>query len=233
MKKLILFDIDGTLLTLKRYISREVFADILSEIFEKEVDLSSIPNFAGMTDLQILSIVAENNGIEYREILDNVEEIWRRMLDVFKDLTKEDDVDVMPGILELVARLFENRDKYALGICTGNFRENAFLKLSACNLDAYFPFGAFGCDSSSRGDLPPVAIRRANEFLKTNEFDSSNTVIIGDAPLDIECARVNGIVSIIVATGFFDKEELAEHNPDYLFDDLTDTDKILSIIDEL
>lgn len=229
MKHLVLFDIDGTILNFRHGIAKELFAVMLNELFGKDVPESAIPQFHGMTDLQIISTIAENIGLSYDEVSVLIPTIWKKMLTMFEQHSIPENVTVLPGVIELISQLHQNND-IRLGLITGNFFENAYLKLSIAGLDKYFPTGAFGSDAADRNHLPSIAIERMNKHYQTNNFHSGNTVIIGDTYRDIECAHKNGIRVLAVATGGFTIDELQNHNPDAIINDFSNTNNSLNII---
>lgn len=229
MKYLVLFDIDGTILNFKHGIAKDLFAVMLKELFGREVPDSAIPQFHGMTDLQIIRSIALNIGLAYDEISEMIPSIWVKMLSMFKEHSIPENVTLLPGITDLIEILHKNED-ISLGLITGNFLENAYLKLSIAGLDGYFPTGAFGCDSENRNNLPPIAIDRINKHYNTKNFHSGNTIIIGDTFRDIECAHVNGIKVLAVATGGASSDELLIHTPDAILNNLSNTNKSLDII---
>ena len=100
--------------------------------------------------------------------------------------------------------------------------ENSIKSLCRAQSDKYFPFGAFGSDLEDRNQLLPVAIERANSFVGQNKFSALNTVIVGDSPRDIECAKTNKVPIVCVSTGGFEKDELALLEPEVLLDDFSD-----------
>jgi len=230
MATLFLFDIDGTILTFKHYRSREIFSDMIFKLFNKRVKFENLPNFAGMTDLQILREIAEEINHPFEEIELKINEIWDNMMPEFQKHTNEEHIILMPGIIPLLDYL-SGCENVSLGLCTGNFRENAYLKLSVFDLGKYFPYGAFGSDHEDRNLLPPVAVKRANEFVKNGIFDHKNTIIVGDAPRDIECAKVNDMACIITCTGHFSRDELAALKPDHLLDDFSDLEITKKVFD--
>lgn len=229
MKYLVLFDIDGTILNFKHGIAKDLFAVMLKELFGRDVPDSAIPKFHGMTDLQIIRSIATNIGLTYDEISGLIPTIWKKMLSMFEEHSIPENVTLLPGITDLINNLNENQD-VRLGLITGNFIENAYLKLSIAGLDSYFPTGAFGCDSENRNNLPPIAIERINKYYNTDTFYSGNTIIIGDTQRDIECAHTNGIKVLAVATGEFTSDELSLHTPDAILNNLSNTNKSLDII---
>ncbi len=229
MKYLVLFDIDGTILNFRHGIAKDLFSGMLKELFGCEVPDSAIPKFHGMTDLQIIKCITENIGHDYQEVLKTIPDIWKRMLCMFEAHSIPENVTLLPGINSIIKALSENNE-ITLGLITGNFIENAYLKLSIAGLDGFFPTGAFGSDSEDRNLLPPIAIERTNNHYKVNIFNTKNTIIIGDTYRDIECARKNNMKVIAVATGGFSVEELEMHNPDKTVFDFSDVDSSLKII---
>ncbi|MBI5326589.1 MAG: HAD hydrolase-like protein [Ignavibacteriae bacterium] len=228
-QQLVLFDIDGTILIYKKYFSRKVFISIIKEVFGKELQISMLPGFSGMTDLQILKNICSIINIPETELNNNIRVIWTKLLAEFKKLSNPDCIELLPGVIELINLLSDDNNIH-LGLLTGNFKENAYLKLSVFDLEKYFPFGAFGCDSDSRNNLPEIAIKRANAFYHFDNFSTDNTIIIGDSPMDIECAKANNIPVVSVATGVFSVNQLTEYKPDFIFENFSDYKKVYESI---
>lgn len=228
MATLFLFDIDGTILTFRKYKSREIFSDMIHRVFQKKVNFRDLPSFAGMTDLQILRHIADSIDHPFDDIKRRLEHVWADMLPEFERFSNKEHIVLMPGIEELLSFLDSTDDVY-LGLCTGNFRENAYLKLRAYDLHDHFPFGAFGSDHEDRNMLPPIAIERGNAVAGKDIFNTENTIIVGDSPRDIECAKANNMHCISVSTGYFGKEELSELSPEILVEDFSDIQKTKDI----
>src|SRR3989339_29817 len=227
--QLVLFDIDGTILIYKKYFSKKVFISIIKKVFQKDILTSQLPGFAGMTDLQILKDIAVIIDIPENELNDLIPESWKILLTEFQKISNPDCIELLPGISELIGLL--HNDEYThLGLLTGNFKDNAYLKLSVFDLDKYFPFGAFGCESDNRNLLPELAILRANNYIDGKQFSAANSVIIGDSPKDIECAKSNIIPVIAVATGLYSEKQLADYSPDAVFTNFSDLEKVYNTI---
>ena len=220
MKKLILFDIDGTILKFKEYYSSQIFTNMIKEMFGKEVPDTYVPDYAGRTDLSILEDLAKACEIEYSSMTDQVDEIWDYLYEGFQEHNSAENMHIMPGVVELIEDLSEDSG-YDLGLLTGNFEKNAYLKLRSCDLEQYFEFGAFGSDHKDRNKLADIAISRANAVL-TESYSSDSTIIIGDSPRDIECAKSNGIGVLAVATGGYSYDDLMGHDADVVMHDLSD-----------
>ncbi|MDP2365866.1 MAG: HAD hydrolase-like protein, partial [Ignavibacteria bacterium] len=188
MKILALFDIDGTILKLKDGRSRIIFSDIMFDVFGKNIHPAHLPNFAGMTDLQILNELSVLIGVPFRYIHRNIDVVYEKLLNVFRNFCNEEHIVILPGVIELINNLSKNKD-IQLGLLTGNFRDNAYIKIATYNLARFFPFGAFGSDHRNRNKLPSIAITRANKYEGIRIFSRNNTLIIGDGPRDIECAK--------------------------------------------
>lgn len=134
----------------------------------------------------------------------------------------------MVGAAELARAL--HAEGAAVGLLTGNYEPTARIKIAAAGYeDACFPFGAFGRDGPSRRHLTPVARERAARH-HGRDFDCARTVVIGDTPLDIDCAQAHGCRAIAVATGPFPRVTLAEAGADLAVDDLSDTARLLDWI---
>jgi phosphoglycolate phosphatase-like HAD superfamily hydrolase len=135
----------------------------------------------------------------------------------------------MPGVRELLDAL-ETHNDVVLGLLTGNLRTGAQAKLSSAGIDpTRFRIGAYGSDHELRGELPAVAQRRAREELGL-EIRGSDVVVIGDTPADLHCGRGIGARAIGVATGHFSVNELLEHDPAAVFEDLSDTLDVVAAI---
>lgn len=217
--RLVLFDVDGTLLSAGRA-TRESILAALSAILGWEGS-SDGNDFSGKTDPQILrELVMESVGAPRFEaaldsILDRyVEELSRRL--------RPEAVVVKPGVLSLLDRLAGD-PRVTLGLLTGNIERGARLKLEPAGLNRFFPFGAFGDDSADRYRLPEIAVARAREETG-RDFHGPSVVIVGDSVHDVGCGRSFGARAIAVATGPTPAEKLAAERPDALFTDFSDVD---------
>ncbi len=134
----------------------------------------------------------------------------------------------MPGAAELANALIER--SVAIGLLTGNYEDTAHIKIRAAGMNPeVFPFGAFGTDGPSRRHLTPVAMQRAHNH-HGRAFEAGRVTIIGDTPLDIDCAKAHGCRSIGVATGPFSTEALTDAGADLAVSDLADTAALLEWI---
>lgn len=228
-KYLFLLDIDGTILKLKQYHSKSIFRKCINEIYGIDVAEDLMPNFSGMTDLQIIEDICTVSDFPKEKIIANAEILWYRLIDEFKQDSVKANMVLLPETDELIKYL-HSADNYTLALVTGNFKQNAYLKLQAFELHNYFAVGAFGCEFADRNLLPPLAMKRANERYG-NKFKCRNTIVIGDSPKDIECAKQNNMMSVAVCTGFHTKDELSAYKPDIIFDDFSNyKEKVEEII---
>ncbi len=229
MKILVLFDIDGTILKFNRKLGKEVFIDFLEKYLTLNVPDSSIPDFSGMTDLKILQEILENLKIPFGIIAKDIENFWADLNIHFSEFCIEKNFEVLPGIRKLIEKLNE-LESVTLALLTGNCKSNAYSKLNAVRLNNYFNFGSFGCEFADRNLLPNLAIQRANNNSTEIQFSEKNTIILGDSPRDIECAKYNNIPVICTATGNFSIEQLNEFKPNYTFENFSNYQKVISTI---
>lgn len=223
---LVLFDIDGTILT-DHGASREAFHDALSAVFDYRGDLSRY-DFSGRTDPQIARMVLADAGFDASSIDDGLLDLWDRYVARLEHSVVASRVEVMPGVRALIGAL-ASRDDIALALLTGNIEPGARLKLAAPELNDYFPFGAFGSDSADRNELPPVAMQRARERYRT-AFEGRDLVIIGDSVHDVRCGVPWEATTIAVATGKTPADLLRNENPHHFFESLEDLDAVMRAI---
>ena len=240
IRKLVLFDIDGTLV-LTGGAGIRAMNRACEELVGHGQALANIP-VAGRTDRIILSDVVKAAGHSLDDglleqlrdsyILHLREEIERPgRTQNFESLGARGGIKaVMPGIRELLDALGE-RDDVFLGLLTGNFEAGARIKLEHFDLWHYFKCGAFGDDSSDRNDLVPFAMKRAQAF-GAPRIASEHILVVGDTPHDIACARAVGAVPIAVATGGFTADQLRQHGAEIVFQDLSRTEEFLSLLAE-
>jgi phosphoglycolate phosphatase len=228
MLRLILFDIDGTLLTSGGAAPR-AFRAALEAVFGTSGPPAGY-SFAGKTDPQIARDLLLAGGLEEGRIVEGLEEVWRHYTRGLEQEFRTATATLLPGVRPLLDRLEEARERGVLGLLTGNLREGARMKLEAAGLEFQrFRVGAFGSDHADRHELPALAVDRA-ERLVGRRFAGKEVVIIGDTPLDIACGEHLGVRTIAVATGTYAADDLSACGPDHLFDSLEDTDAVLDAI---
>lgn len=227
--RLVLFDIDGTLIH-SGGAGRRALMAAMHDLLPAGNGYDRV-RFDGKTDPQIVSELLEVAG-------DAAPRDPRRIavvLDRYVELLREELASgerrpvPLPGILSLIEAL-EGEAGVLLGLLTGNVASGARLKLRAAGIEPErFRVGAYGSDSAHRPDLPPIAARRAASILG-HEPPGDRVVIIGDTPADITCGAGIGARAIAVATGSYPAAELAEHRPWRVFGDLSATADVLDAI---
>jgi len=224
---LVLFDIDGTLIQSGRAGLRGMNAAFW-RLHGREGALDGIP-IAGRTDRAIVGDVLRQIGVE--PTADRVHELREAYLEDLRfeiGRPVEAPSGVLPGVVELLAALDVLRD-VSVGLLTGNFAGGAAIKLGHFGLWERFTFGAYGDEHVDRRALVPVAIEeaaRAGCRVATPE----HVLVIGDTPLDVDCARAHGARALAVATGPFGSEELDQAGAHHVVPTLADTHAILSWI---
>jgi len=229
MSKLVLFDIDGTLV-----LTGGAGIRAMNRAGEAILGLSNLLDgvpVAGRTDWIILHDALKNAGHDLDEAL------FVRMRDAHIEFLREEILqpgqgvkDVMPGIRELLPAL-QSRDDVAIGLLTGNFEEAARIKLGHFDLWDYFRCGAFGDDAADRNQLVPFAVDRA-KACGLGEFAFGDVIVIGDTPSDVACARAVGAVPVAVATGTYSLDALRNTGAPFVLEDLSDTEGFLMILAE-
>lgn len=227
--KLVLFDIDGTILWSDGAGRRAMQRALLSAFGTSG---SADYRYDGKTDMQIVRDLMRMEGHADATIDERMEAL---LVDYLAGLNEElgpgaAHVHRFAGVLELLDAL-EARPDRRVGLLTGNIEVGARAKLRAAGVDpARFTVCAFGSDHEVRGELPAIAQRRARERLGL-DLEGGSIVVIGDTPADIECTRAIGARAIVVATGRFSVDELARHEPFAVFPDLADTAAVMRAID--
>jgi phosphoglycolate phosphatase-like HAD superfamily hydrolase len=222
--KLILFDIDGTLV--RGGPARAAFRLAMHATFGTAGAIDT-HDFSGKTDPQIARELLLGAGLDAATVDAGFAALWERYLGELEARLPAIPMSVIPGAGELVAALEESGEA-ALGLVTGNIVRGAKLKLGSVGLDR-FPVGGFGSDDEVRNHLPAIAIKRACARWGV-EFDSSDVWIVGDTPLDVACGRHEGVRTLAVATGRHGTAELAACGADQVVADLGDLDRALTTL---
>ncbi|MGI9077919.1 MAG: HAD family hydrolase [Gemmatimonadaceae bacterium] len=220
--KLVLFDIDGTLLWSDGS-GRRAMEGALLEICG-DVTGPTGYRYDGKTDRQIVREVLRHNGSDDAHIDERMQRLLLRYLAGLEHelLDRSRCPHLFDGVPELLDAL-EARDDVTLRLLTGNLREGAALKLRAAGICfERFRVGAFGSDHEARADLPALAQRRAREILGL-DVSGDSVVVVGDTPADVECGRSIGARAIGVATGRFSVAELTRAGAAAVLEDCRDT----------
>lgn len=229
MRRLVLFDIDGTILLTAGAGRRAITAALAEEMASH--DAFDRIRFDGKTDPQIVAELLEAARHPAATDTEYIRAVCHRYVALLEAelLEARSRTTVMPGIFELLDAL-EREAGVVLGLLTGNVAPGAALKLGAAGLDpGRFRIGAYGSDSAHRPDLPAIAARRA-EPLFGREPQGAEVVIIGDTPADMTCGRTIGARAIGVATGSYGPGDLRAAGAHAVFEDLSDTVLVLESI---
>ncbi|MCB8926449.1 MAG: HAD hydrolase-like protein [Ardenticatenaceae bacterium] len=227
MPKLLLFDIDGTLIH-SNGAGRLTIAYALEKLFGTCGPLEHY-NMSGKTDPRIITDLLTAIGIAPKEIKKQLPAVYELMAEHGQRIFIEREMLACPGVPELLTHL-AGREDVLVGLLTGNSQLTAPLKLSAAGIDPLqFKVGAYGSDAMDRNELPAIGMKRANQ-LTGSVFNGNNTVIIGDTPADILCARAGKATAVAVASGWHAASTLADYHPDHLFDDLVDTELVVQTL---
>jgi len=225
-RRLVLFDIDGTLIT-DGGAARAAFAEGLRAVYGYEGDLGRY-DFSGRTDPQIARMVLRDAGWHDAHIAAKSDALWRAYIDALTKSATADRIHALPGIASLLDALREE-NAVTLALLTGNIERGARLKLAPPDLNAYFPFGAFGSDSAKREELPPIAVERASR-IDGYRFTGDDVVIIGDSIYDVRCGAPYDATTIAIASGKTSAETLRAENPRHFFESAAETSALLAAI---
>jgi phosphoglycolate phosphatase-like HAD superfamily hydrolase len=215
--RLILFDIDGTLLSAGGA-PRRAFRRALTEFFGTE-GAAATDDFSGKTDPQIVYDLMTVAGFGDNHIAERIAAVFESYVaGLAAELETEIGHRLLPGVKDLVSRLAED-PRVVVGLVTGNVETGARLKLDHFGLWDRFRVGAFGSDDRERDRLPPIAVERARR-LTGRSFVGEEVVVVGDTPADVRCARAAGAIAVAVATGPPGRDALVASDPDFLLDSL-------------
>jgi len=228
MKRLVLFDIDGTLLSTDGAAGR-AFEAAMIDVYGTAGPILDV-SFAGKTDPQIAHELLSRAGLDRARIDEGLPRLWDGYLERFVDELARTPVRVFPGVMAFLDLIESRADEATTGLLTGNIEEGARRKLDAAGIGFdRFVVGAFGSDREDRNELPAVALARA-ETITGVRFEGKEMAIVGDTPADITCGEVVGARTVAVATGVFASEQLAACGPDFLFDSLADAELVWDAI---
>jgi phosphoglycolate phosphatase-like HAD superfamily hydrolase len=216
MVRLVLFDIDGTLVRTGGT-GIKAFARTFATIFGVHEGIEKI-RFAGRTDVSLVREMFTLSNIAHTE------ENFRRFFDTYvhwlDHLMRDCDGDVCPGVMEFIRELEQLPHPPLIGLLTGNLKLGAEIKLRHFKLWEVFKTGGFADDNEDRNQIAVVASERGSRALN-QKLHGEQIVVVGDTRHDIRCARAIGAKVIAVATGGDSLETLKKHQPDWAVKDLT------------
>ena len=227
MKKILLFDIDGTLL-LTGGCGKIALERVFLDFFEIENAWGNlIPD--GKTDPNIIDEIAQNrlgrtlSAKEHAKIC----KLYLKYFD--QEIKKTIHFRLMPGVSRLL-EILAQRNNVLLGIATGNLEPAGWQKLKRGKIHNFFGFGGFGSDSRERSEIIQIAISRAEKLLGQKSL-RENIFVIGDTHYDVRAAHQLGLKAIAVTTGSYAADHfLNGDRPTHLLSDLTDSGAFLNLI---
>jgi phosphoglycolate phosphatase-like HAD superfamily hydrolase len=193
--------------------------------FGIDEDLGGI-HLAGATDKKIAVAMLEKNGLAPSP--ENITALLDEYLGHLETRMPKHNGRVLPGMIELL-EVLAKREEAVLALLTGNVVRGAEIKLTHYGVWHHFEFGAFADDHHDRNELGKFARARALDRHGI-EFAPEKIYVIGDTPRDIECGRAIGAKTVAIATGYSPLEELAQHKPDFLFQDFSDTARVVECL---
>ena len=227
--RLVLFDIDGTLI-LTGGAGMRAFYKALSQVFEIQVD-SEVIRPDGKTDPLIAKEFLAHFGCEDRwneKAKAVLFQAYLGFLEQEMERAKANrSIRVLPGVIDLLEHL-SARPEFAVGLVTGNLEGGARIKLAHAGLDHYFHFGGYGSDSEDRTELIRTGMDRGAKKVAPARVESA--YVIGDTPLDIIHGHAAGAVVIAVASARYSATDLQAHRPDLLVPDLTSIERIVAFL---
>ena len=227
MRRLLLFDIDGTLLSTDGA-ARRAFERALLEVYGTTGPIST-HGFDGKTDPQIARELMRLSGLDDPTIDAGLDALYDTYLrELAQELQRPGHATrLYPGVQALLRRL--ESAEVCVALLTGNIARGAALKLASGGIDHHFAFGAYGSDSERRARLPSVAVARAAE-LTGRTFRGHEVVVIGDTPQDVTCGQGIGVFTVAVGTGRYSTEDLLAAGANVALPDLSDTDAVMQIL---
>ncbi len=225
MRRLLLFDIDGTLISGGP--AKEAFHQALVETFGTAGDIE-VHDFAGKTDPQIARELLVQAGVAAPAIDSGLPTLFERYLGHLEARLPGRPVRVLEGVVALLDALSTDA-AVGLGLLTGNHVRGAALKLRSAGIQDRFMMGSFGSDHEERDALPAIALVRAHETWGVR-FDPSDVWVIGDTPRDVQCGRKERMKTLGVATGRYGADHLQAAGADRVVPDLRDTEAVTELL---
>ncbi len=220
MRRLILFDVDQTLIDALEH-HNEGYRRAFKEVFKVDAELTEI-KFSGKIVPTIIRDLAELKGVTKETAESKLEEAIKKVEFYAKESVERGRVKVLSGVVKLLKELKEMN--HVMGIITGSPKDVTLAALEKAGIKDYFEIFVFGPEGKTRAELVGLAITKTGK-----KFSGKEVVVIGDSIHDIDCGKPYGATTIAVTTGFHSREELMSHSPDYVFRDLTD-EQIVSLL---
>jgi phosphoglycolate phosphatase len=225
--KLLLFDIDGTLM-LSGGAGFRAIDRTFEQIFGiRRATRGIVPD--GKTDPLIFREIVERHALAQGSEEEALDTLRKHYEPLMAEEMATSPARMMPGVDTLLEEL-DAEPRCKLGLLTGNFEPTARIKLDRFGFNRFFTFGAFGSDHEDRTRLPSIAISRAETHHGLPIGLGRHVLVIGDTPRDVECALVNGATAVGVATGNYTIQQLLEAGAHVVFDDLSDAGEVVRIL---
>ena len=224
--RLLLFDIDGTLMVSRGSGLRAMRA-AMQQVFDVETPHVPVRPH-GKTDPILFEELASAYRLPFErlwEVMDDLQRIYATHLEI--GLRQDAIIEVKPGVVAVLEALRERPD-VSLGLVTGNLQRTAWLKLEAADLASYFVTGGFGSDARDREGLVEHALRRFEAQGVVCERQA--TWVIGDTPDDVRSGRSHGTCTLAVATGSHDLQELSKSQPDLVLQDFSESGRVVDVL---
>lgn len=223
-RKLVFFDIDGTLVLTKgagKLALGQVFSNEFG-IKDPKLDI----DFGGRTDRSIARELFEINGIKWGD--EQLLQLFTAYLTSLEEHLEKGHGELLPGVLDLLVQLKTLPD-VDVGLITGNVEQGAYKKLAQFDIDHFFAFGGFGDNQELRDDIAKEGLVRASQHTG-HTYNAEYITVIGDTPHDITCSDAIGAKCIAVKTGYSHPDSLVAANPYAILDDLSNTENVLRLI---
>ncbi len=232
--RLILFDVDGTLIERGDPDHLAAIDAGLRAVYPRIGASIRDIDFDGKVDRQIVRAVLSVGGMPADVDLATIARILDAAADSYQSAWEgraSGDADLLPGVRDLVMLLAADR-RFALGVLTGGVRGVVETKLKRLELERYFPVGAFGDEVEVRAELLPLAMSRAEDHYH-RRFEPACAVVVGDTPHDVSAAHEGGAPCLAVATGRFTVQELRAAGADMVLSDLSDTARVVDVLSSI
>lgn len=210
MIRLVLFDIDGTLIH-SGGAGEKAFARVFANFFGVMHGTEKL-KFAGRTDVGILREFFVQNAIE--PSAENMSQFFDVYVFQLEHMLHALPGGVHPGVWRWLNDLRALPQRPAIGLLTGNIRLGAEIKLRRFHLWEQFECGGFADDSGDRNEIAAIAKLRG-EIVLGRTLQGDEVLVIGDTPLDIACAHAIGAKVIAVGTGTYPAQDLLPFKPDW------------------
>ncbi len=217
MPRLILFDLDQTLVDAMEH-HTIAYKKAFKEVYKVDAQLIEI-KFAGKMVQNIIREIGELKGIHRNELESKLTEAIKKIEFYFKGSVEKGRITVLPGVVELLKKLKESN--HFLGVITGNPKIITTSILKKSGLEGYFDVFVCGAQDKDRVQLVGMAMAEA-EGKSSTKFLGKDVAIVGDSIHDIESGKPYGSLMIAMTTGFYSRDDLLQHSPDYIFEDMTD-----------